>query len=107
MFYDNGWFDQDLAAWDVSNVEDMSGMFGKADDFEGSGLNSWNVGKVKSIQGMFARATAMANPLNNWSTNNCTDMSYAFKEGKLARHALTFDEYAKNVVFSKIATEVT
>jgi len=30
MFYNNEYFGDNLDDWDVSQVEDMSGMFGKA-----------------------------------------------------------------------------
>ena len=37
-------FDGDLSGWDVSNVEDMVGMFNNAKSFKGD-LSGWQVGR--------------------------------------------------------------
>ena len=45
---DKGNFNQDLSAWDVSEVTSMSNMFKHTASFDRS-LSSWDVGKVVDI----------------------------------------------------------
>src|SRR5690625_6487202 len=52
MFFDNFHFDQDISAWDVSNVTDMSGMFALAERFN-SPIGDWDVSSVTDMSYMF------------------------------------------------------
>ena len=58
MFHLARSFNQLLNNWDVSNVEDMFGMFWNARSFN-QPLNDWNVSKVKNIAPARARARAV------------------------------------------------
>lgn len=64
-----------IEAWDVSQVENMEGMF------KGARLNaplaSWNVAKVKNMKAMFAWSSFNA-PINLWNVSSVEDMSYMF-----------------------------
>ena len=53
-------FNQPLNNWNVSNVEDMEGMFAGAQSFN-QPLNNWNVSNVWYMEGMFYNATSF-----NW-----------------------------------------
>ena len=41
-----------ISKWDVSNVENMGGMFDKCENFD-CDLSNWDVRKVKDMNGMF------------------------------------------------------
>ena len=40
--------------WDVSNVTNMSSMFGGCESFEGKGLENWDVSNVLNMICMFS-----------------------------------------------------
>ena len=75
--------DQPLNKWNVSNVEDMEGMFAGARSFN-QPLNNWNVSKVKYMYNMFEGASSFNQPFtsnaraplgllikfNNWDVSN-------------------------------------
>ena len=78
-----------LNTWDVSNVTNMSGMFGMAifrqdDDID---LSNWDVSNVIDMNGMFS-ISPTRNPfesfdgdISSWDVGNVTDMSYMFSFG--------------------------
>ena len=45
-------FNQDLSGWDVSNVENMYGMFAGAEVFNGN-ISNWDTSKVVWMHHMF------------------------------------------------------
>ncbi|WP_172798602.1 MULTISPECIES: BspA family leucine-rich repeat surface protein [unclassified Helicobacter] len=91
-----------IETWDVSNVKDMTGMFGGADSFNqplnswdvgkvtdmscmfcftesfNQPLDKWNVSKVKNMIGMFFGAASFDQPLNSWNVGKVEDMSLMF-----------------------------
>ena len=52
MFYECNSFNQDISAWDVSNVIHMGGMFWGCSKFN-QDISNWNVSKVKNMNKMF------------------------------------------------------
>ena len=56
---------QNLAytAWDVSNVENMAGMFLHCENFKGS-VDRWNTSKVKNMDRMFSNCHNFNSSLN-------------------------------------------
>ena len=74
-------FNPDVSKWDVSNVTNMSYMFG---DCSGDAFNpdvsAWNVSNVTNMYGMFCNCSGDAfNPdVSNWNVSKVTDMSYMF-----------------------------
>ncbi len=74
IFHD---FNEDISAWDVSNVTDMTEMFYGARAFN-QPIGSWNVGKVTSMKGMFYDARAFNQPLTTWDVSNVTTMENMF-----------------------------
>jgi surface protein len=81
-------FNQDIGAWDVSNVTTMSSMFAQASSFNNGGNSSiggWTIktsGSV-SMQQMFEAATSFNQPIGTWDTGNVTNMSSMFKSANL------------------------
>ena len=68
-----------IADWDVSRVEDMTGVFEGAKKFN-QPLNNWDVSNVTDMHWMFRGAKTFNQPLNNWDVSNVTDMACMFFE---------------------------
>jgi len=82
MFYNSAAdaFNQDISAWDVRKVTNMSYMFYKTDDFN-QDISDWDTRAVTNMQGMFHSAVDFNNGgvALDWSdTSKVTDMSYMF-----------------------------
>jgi surface protein len=65
MFHDAHAFNQSLAAWNVSNVTNMSHMFHDAQAFNQS-LDTWNMQHAPTIDEMFSRTFALTNLPYGW-----------------------------------------
>lgn len=63
--------------WDVSQVENMSSLFEKAEEFN-TDITNWNVGQVTNMSNMFAEASIFQQQIGVWDVSNVTDMSYMF-----------------------------
>ena len=79
----------DISDWDVSNVENMEGMFYNYDIFN-CDLSKWNVSKVKNMSCMFLNCKNFDCDLSNWDVSNVTNMAYMFAncpkfEGKVLK----------------------
>ncbi|WFQ90972.1 hypothetical protein MFERI13461_00405 [Mycoplasma feriruminatoris] len=98
LFADANQFnDQSIKKWDVSNVEDMSGMFSRAASFN-QNINDWNVSNVSNMSSLFEGATKFNSELSKWSTSHVTSMAKMFKDAKtFNQNIANFD--IKNVMF--------
>ena len=74
-------FNQDLSAWDVSNVRNMSEMFSYAQNFN-QDLSAWDVSNVTSMQYMFSYAQNFNQDLSAWDVSNVTTMEYMFYDAQ-------------------------
>mmetsp|Transcript_26904 Transcript_26904/g.62497 ORF Transcript_26904/g.62497 Transcript_26904/m.62497 type:complete len:202 (+) Transcript_26904:643-1248(+) len=72
-------FNQDIGAWDVSNVEDMSGMFAEAYRFN-QDVGRWNVGNVKTMRLLFEYAESFNQDIGGWDVSNVIDMNGMFAD---------------------------
>lgn len=70
-------FNENISHWDTSNVEDMTFMFGFANDFN-QPIGNWDVSKVKNMFGMFYRASLFNQDIKNWNVSNVEDMHHMF-----------------------------
>ena len=77
MFYFAEGFNQPLDNWNVSNVTEMSYMFWGAESFN-QPLDKLDVSKVEYMQGMFYDAKRFNQPIGNWDVSNVTCMSDMF-----------------------------
>ena len=79
----------DLYNWiknlDVSNVENMAGMFFGAKSFN-QDISGWNVSSVKYFDSMFSGALSFNQNINNW------DVSSAVRMNSMFRHAESFNQ---------------
>ncbi len=68
---------QDLSAWDVSNVTNMARMFGSADAFN-QDIGNWDVSSVTDMGSMFGSATAFNQDISGWDVSSVTTMRSMF-----------------------------
>lgn len=75
-------FDQPLNQWDVSNIDDMSSMFGGT--AFNRPINGWNVSNVTNMSFMFSGPnTAFNQPIDGWDVSNVTNMSDMFRSNSV------------------------
>ena len=67
-----------LNHWDVSRVENMSGLFIGNEVFN-QPLDKWDTSNVTNMRGMFHFAKAFNQPINNWNVSNVSDMTEMFR----------------------------
>ena len=71
-------FNSDLSKWDVSNVKDMRYMFEGCENFN-CDLSKWDVHHVEVMGGMFYYCREFNSDLSKWNVSNVKDMRYMFK----------------------------
>jgi len=72
-------FNDDISAWDTSNVWRMQHMFHGAKQFN-QPIGDWNVAKVTSMSYMLHQAKAFNQPLGDWNVAKVTTMTSMFDE---------------------------
>ena len=72
-------FNGKIDHWDVSHIEDMSGLFALNGAFNGD-LGNWDVGNVTNMENMFGEATAFNGDISGWDVSNVTNMSDMFRD---------------------------
>ena len=77
MFYNASEFNQDISAWDVSNVIDMSWMFYNATSFNGD-LSAWDVSSVVYMYRMFEDADSFNQDIGAWDVSSVINMYQMF-----------------------------
>lgn len=77
-----------ITDWDVSGVDDMSGLFDGWDKFNQP--LSWNTAKVRRMRATFRGCTAFDQSLN-WDTSACTDFGFMFEGCDRLKGTITFD----------------
>lgn len=63
--------------WDVSNVTDMSCMFGGCEDFN-QPLDSWDVSNVTCMSSILIYCSNFNQPLNSWDIDDSTNTKSMF-----------------------------
>ena len=77
MFYNTEMFNADIRAWDVSNVTDMSSMFWKNKSFNAD-IGDWDVSSVTDMSSMFHRNYVFNADIGTWDVSNVTNFSGMF-----------------------------
>jgi surface protein len=70
-------FNQDIGAWNTSNVTNMKSMF-KATYAFNQDIGNWDTSKVTEMEGMFAGAISFNQDIGAWNTSNVTNMQDMF-----------------------------
>ena len=100
LFNGKATFNEDITAWDVSNVTDMKYMFNGASNFNQS-IADWErsnstVSFVQHMGSMFANATNFNQPIDNWEVIAVTNMQNMFK-GSSPQTAAGSTEFNQNL----------
>ncbi|MGQ4226022.1 BspA family leucine-rich repeat surface protein [Enterococcus mundtii] len=70
----------------VSNVENMRGMFSSTSNLRELDLRNWDTSNVINMNSMFSFASSLTElDLNNWNISNVTDISYMFNGASLLK----------------------
>lgn len=108
-----GLFNQDIGAWNVSNVDDFNNMFRFTALFNNGGssnIQNWNVSSAINMEGMFSRANRFNQPLANWERTtpgntstlvNVTNMANMFSS---SNNSLGFNQPIGNWNVSSVIT---
>jgi surface protein len=90
MFHEAVNFNQNLSSWDMSNVENMAGMFDRARNFNNGcepGVTTcplnWKTPKVTDMQRVFNFANVFNQDISGWNTANVTNMSSMFNDAQV------------------------
>ena len=77
-----------IELWDVSNVEDMRGMFSNTDFNQD--ISSWDVSNVTNMSCMFCGST-FNQDISSWDVSNVTDMSNMFSGSSFNQDISSWD----------------
>ncbi len=77
MFGQTNLFNGDLGNWDVSHITDMNRLFSGAYKFNGN-IDNWNVSAVTDMQYMFATAREFNRDIGGWNVSSVTNMDSMF-----------------------------
>jgi hypothetical protein len=85
-FTTNSGFNQNIGAWDVSNVTTMRGTFQEASQFNcgaasgvsSTNIGSWNTVKVESFQDTFRDNNAFNNDISTWNVSAADTLNAMF-----------------------------
>lgn len=75
MFMESG-FNQDISGWDVSNVTNMNAMF-MSSPFN-QDISDWDVSNVRNMYAMFFGALKFNQDISGWDVSRVEDMSGMF-----------------------------
>ena len=78
LFQNRSTFNDDISAWDVSNISSMREMFEGATNFN-QDISSWNMSNVTTTRMMFKGATNFNQPIGSWNVSKVTDMISMFE----------------------------
>ena len=70
--------DGHISNWDVSNVNNMQGMFSNSEKFN-QHLSKWNVSNVMDMSFMFENATIFNGDISRWNVSNVIHMQSTFE----------------------------
>ncbi len=76
MFYDTD-FNQDIGSWDTSNVTDMYWMFASNSSFN-QDIGNWDVSNVNRMSAMFMEANNFNQDIGNWDISKVINTDHMF-----------------------------
>ena len=78
----------DISKWNVSKVEQMSGMFLDARSFDGD-ISKWDVSRVASMSHMFHGASSFNSDISKWDVSRVAKMDYMFWHASSFEHTFS------------------
>ena len=84
----NSSFNQDISSWDVSNVKNMSGMF--ANTSFNQDISSWDVSNVKNMSDMYSYSS-FNQEISSWDVSNVKNMSDMFSYSSFNQDISSWD----------------
>ena len=90
-------FNQDISAWDVSQVREMRYMFSGADEFN-QDIGAWDVSQVTNMNSMFSYAGTFNQDIGAWDVSKVKNMNFMF------RGAATFNQDLSKWCVSNISS---
>ena len=85
-------FDSELSNWDMSNAQNLKGMFQGCQLFTNGGsplISTWIVSNVLDMSYMFSNASAFNQPIGSWDVSSVTDMGGMFTSAILFNQNIT------------------
>lgn len=98
LFTDAVSFNEDLSAWDTSNVEGMNDMFSGASSFN-QNIASWDTSRVTDFESMFFGAIAFNQPIGIW------DVSSGKSFARMFQNAVAFNQDISSWTFSAVLVD--
>ena len=83
MFQDAYAFNQNIGGWNISNVENIGGMFHQATSFD-QDISSWNTSKVTDMSWTFKGAESFDQNIGNWNISSGPSMNEMFAQVTLS-----------------------
>lgn len=101
IFQGDEWFNQDIGAWNVSTVEDMSWMFNNAIQFN-QDIGGWDVYSAQDMSRMFNDASRFNQDIGAWNISTVVAMSSMLKGTSLSTP--NYDTLLFGLVEAELAT---
>ena len=71
----------DIANWNLSSLQNATGMFLRDVSFKNFDISNWDVSNVVTFEGMFAQCTGLVNlDLSAWKTSRATNLAGMFEQ---------------------------
>jgi surface protein len=87
MFRGTKAFNQDISKWDVGSVTNMQDMFLDAKAFN-QDISKWNVSRVTNMKSMFHRSQKFNQDISGWDVKNVTNFDKMFQDAKAFNHSM-------------------
>ncbi|CAB4137055.1 Bacterial surface protein 26-residue repeat [uncultured Caudovirales phage] len=102
MFYRcRGGFNTNLGSWNTANVTNMSSMFYFTSEFQGLGIENWNTGNVTNMSNMFYQSQSFNRNINNWNVSKVTNFYGMFAYAYSSLPGYTYSNTGYNQSLSK------
>lgn len=87
-FFNNYWFDENIADWNTSKAVTMVSMFEGATFFEGEGLSEWDVSNLQFSRNMFKNAVSFQSDISGWNLSSLIHSDGMFLGASRFNHSL-------------------